>query len=92
MDFAAPSRRMFYEQQGILRSPSPTYSLPPAADAMARHQALQTSPVARQSRTSLDSRASIFIDNEAAALESDYTRTTDLMNSEASTESSLNSY
>jgi hypothetical protein len=80
-----------YDLSEFLKSPSPTYDLPPSTDAMARVQAMQSSPVPRQSRAPHDPRASIFIDNEAAELQSRRTRNIYFMNPEISGESSLSS-
>jgi hypothetical protein len=55
----------YFGVYGVPRSPSPTYSLPPAADAMARALALQKSPPEDVARPPLDRRARVYIDSEA---------------------------
>jgi hypothetical protein len=47
------------------RSPSPTYILPPVADAMAQAMALQMSPKQHRSCSLYDPRTCQYIDNEA---------------------------
>jgi hypothetical protein len=49
----------------IPRSPSPTYTLPPAADTMARAMALQISLEQQCTRSSYDRRICQYIDSEA---------------------------
>jgi hypothetical protein len=64
---AANSPDPYFGVHGVPRSPSPMYSLPLAADAMARALVLLKSPPLHraQARAHLDRRASVYIDSEA---------------------------
>jgi hypothetical protein len=74
---AAKYSGSYLGRQTLSKSPSPPYYLPPAAEAMARAWALQSSPEERQSRVSSSRRVNIYIDDQAVDSESDNSTTVD---------------
>jgi hypothetical protein len=56
---------LYFGRSGESRSPSPTYTLPPAADALAQAMAMHRSPVQHRSRVTYDHRILHYIDIEA---------------------------
>jgi hypothetical protein len=62
---AAKNSEPYFGYCEFRRSLSPTYTLPPAADAMAQAMALQMSPKQHRSCSLYDPRTCQYIDNEA---------------------------
>ena len=72
-----------------MRSPSPTFSLPPEAAAIASFLALQVSPKVQSKEIERFPKSCIFVDSEAVESASETSETKDILNDESSGDSSV---
>lgn len=81
----------FFADPNFMRSPSPTFTLPPDAAAHASYLALQVSPENQAEEFKRRPKASIYVDSEAVESTSGGDNTLDITNSDSSGYSSLSS-
>ena len=81
----------FFGDPNFMRSPSPTFSLPPEAAAHASYLALQVSPENQAEEFKRRPKASVYVDSEAVESTSEGDNTIDITSSESSGYSSLSS-